>query len=128
MKSILTTLLLFASLMAFSQLKVKENIFTKEYYNDGLRIDKHSFELIIQGEPNAWTIYQQIKPYRITARCFDVVALGAFAVAYFDDKKTFYYVGGASAVVGFIFDTMADAKLSDAILITNSSMGLTYKF
>ena len=128
MKSKFTITFLLMSFLAFSQLSVKENIFTKEYYNEGLRIDKHSFELIIKAEPNAWTIYNQVKPYRITARIFDVAAIGSFAVAYFDDRKTFYYVGAGSAVMGFIFDTMADAKLSDAILITNSSMGFTYNF
>lgn len=123
MKSILTTLLLMASIMAFSQLSVKESLFSKQYYNEGLRIDKSSFEMIIKAEPNAWLLYQKVKPNRFIARSFDGIALGCFAYAYFDKKKTLYYAGGVSALIGYIFDSIADSKLSDAVLITNTSMG-----
>lgn len=128
MKTKSTILLLCMSFLAMSQISVKENLFSKEYYNQDLRIDKHSFELIIKGDDNAWLNYKKVKPYRITARCFDGIALGSFAVAIFQDKKQFYYYGLGSAGMGFIFDLMADSKLSDAILITNASMGFKMKF
>lgn len=126
MKHILIILFLYFSFNCIGQLAVRENIFGKEYYNEGLRIDKQSFEMIIKSEKYAWIDYKLVKPYQITARCFDGLALGSFAVAYFDKRKQFYYYGLGAAGIGFIFDYLADSKLNDAILITNNS--LSFKF